>query len=110
MKETDTPTPEQNNLQGYFEPFTWTPSADRLQHGYVDFIAEVNDITRGVETILQIIEISSNDRDNDTRPLISNYHEGNLMRFAITSTKMISDKASELLFNINEKAYQESKK
>ena len=84
MKKIDTPTPEQDNLQEYFDPFTWTPSVKKHQGVCVDFIAEVHDITRGVETILELLESSLLDRDVD--PLLSRYHEGILIRFAITSS------------------------
>ena len=111
MEKTEYTQPsEQNNLKGYFEPFTWTPSVKKHQGLCVDFIAEVNDITRGVETILELLESSLNDRDDDIRPLLNKYHEGALMRFAITSTKMIADRANQILFDIDQKAYQESKK
>ncbi|HMV13105.1 MAG TPA: hypothetical protein PKD88_08275 [Nitrosomonas sp.] len=67
MEKTEYTQPlEQDNPQECFEPFGWKPRIKKHPSEYADFIEDVNFTTRGIETILELLESASLDRGEST--------------------------------------------
>lgn len=80
-----------------FTPFSWTPTVKR-SNANINFITQAHDIAAGIETILQLIERSSLDRDHeDGVPVLNLAHEGALMRMAISCSSLLAERAMEIL-------------
>ncbi len=109
MEKTEhTQSLEQDNPQEYFEPFGWKPRIKKHQSDYADFIEDVNFTTRGIETILELLESASLDRGESTA--LNKYQEGVLIRFAIVSCRTLTDRACELLLDIDERRVKQASK
>lgn len=63
-----------------------------------DLATKTADIAYGVESLLEMLEISAIERDSDERaPLLNPYHEGRLIRLAIVSLNMLAESADQTM-------------
>jgi hypothetical protein len=81
---------ETDEREPLFKPFDWMPDQMRdaglLERNSFEVAQKVNDITRGVQVVLEILEQEDlNDEGPEERPLFGVYHRGVLMRYAIAS-------------------------
>jgi hypothetical protein len=86
---------ESDEQEALFKPFDWMSDdlrkADRLASNTLELGHTVNDLARGVELVLQILEHDSMVKDGapEERPLFNDFHHGVLMRLAIASVGTI---------------------
>ncbi len=85
----------------HFEPYKWArkevDDSDVMipGSGYADLAGKANEISQGISVILEMIEVSGLERENDERPLLSPYAEGALLRLAIRSANTLAESAEE---------------
>lgn len=91
-----------------FEGFSWLHGDLRDEDAAV-FAARMKDLSSGVHKCLQMIEVSEieraaygdgtafDDGDVPKLPLLSVYDTGVLLRFAITATEIIGERAEEFM-------------
>jgi hypothetical protein len=91
----------ESDTKPLFKSFEWhmKPVEDALIPGrhFADFAGKVRDVASGCETILHLIENHTTHESCDGRPLLSDYHIGNLMRLAISSLSDLNVEAAQSL-------------
>lgn len=84
-----------------FHPYQWAPTEvlDSKTvipgHKFADLAGKMNDIGMGLSAILQMIEVNGIEKGNGGTPLLSEYHEGCLMRLAIRAADMLVEDSQE---------------
>ena len=98
-----------------FEPFEWHrvplgASSSVPAHVSADFAAEVQDVTRGVRTILQILERDAqeaelvDDDGGDVPALLSPLHAEHLRRLCIAALELLGDRAEQTVDRVETNA------
>lgn len=80
-----------------FEPFSWTP---HIKHPSIEInlISHTHDIAAGLELVLELIEDCWLIRDNeDNVPLLHEGQQSKLLRLAISSSALLSERSMEIL-------------
>lgn len=72
-----------------FKEFSWYASDEST--GNAGLIHEAHDMAAGMAVILEMIEMSGIADGCATRPILSQLHRGQLMRMAITSSRLLTD-------------------
>lgn len=86
MRDTNVTAPVENPVP-VFQPFEWVYRA--YQNGPYDLISDTRDLAGGACVILEMIEQSDMDVDNDDAPMFNNYHKGRLFRMAVAALRTI---------------------
>ena len=82
-----------------FQPYQWAHKAVDDANvmipgtGFTDLASKTNELSEGIQTILEMIECNMLDREDDEKPLMSPFHQGALLRMAIRSAEMLVDES-----------------
>jgi len=99
-----------------FEPFSWhsvpiTATKQLPAHVMADFAGEVQDVARGVRTVLQMIEQDRLDAENvdddgnaSSPPLLSIGHTANLSRLCIATLELLAERAEKEIDWVEERS------
>lgn len=96
----DNQTPQDEISKNYcesFTPFKWTPHVEP-PCPEINFIGRVHDISSGIELALQLIEDSQLCRDDKNNvPLLHEGQQSKLLRLAVASCALLSERSMEIL-------------
>src|SRR5450830_72848 len=84
-----------------FKPCSWHNKSDHAPE--TRFIEYSKDIGAGIATLLQLIEFSDLEADEDEHPLLGENHRSKLLRLAISSALLLEEAAEREIFVRNRK-------
>jgi hypothetical protein len=74
-------------LEPIFHPFEWVTR--KHQVGPYEMIANTRDLVGGACVILEMIEQSDRDTENEDAPIFNDYYKGRLFRMAVAALQTI---------------------
>jgi hypothetical protein len=96
---------ERREVPAVHQPFTWTTSPELEKDGRAAFLALTMDVSRGIETCLQLVNSSNLERHGNTMadpgeeipPILNRIDTENLLRLAIASARMLATESEHKL-------------
>lgn len=84
------PPPEPD---AFHQAFSWLPSHHQSNES-AQFYALTMDVCQGIQTCIDLAQVSDTDRDSDTMPALDALATERLLRLALTSSQMLAELAA----------------